>query len=74
MSKKLIVPLVAALFLGACASDPPSWRKAGITPDDAESMLAQCKFDVGVKNMSDTKEKELVQNCMQAKGFRWRTY
>ena len=74
MSKKLIAAFISALCLCACASDPPSWRKAGVTPDDAQSMLAQCKYEVGDKNMADTKEKAMVQNCMEAKGFRWRAY
>ncbi|HEX7382581.1 MAG TPA: hypothetical protein VF265_10565, partial [Nevskiaceae bacterium] len=50
------------------------WSKQGASLDDANSALAQCKYEVGLHHVTDQdKQKSLVQECMQGKGFQWET-
>lgn len=61
----------ALTLLSGCASNP-SWKKEGVSQHDAVSALSECKYQVGLNNVPKSEQNELIQNCMQAKGFRWR--
>lgn len=72
---RILLPVAAALLLGACVTPPqPTWNKSGVTADDAHSVLAQCQYDIGLSKVDAEKEKQLIGHCMEAKGFRWRVY
>jgi len=71
--KSVVVLAVSAVaFLAGCASPQPSWRKEGIAADGARSALAECKYQVGLNKVAEDKQRELISNCMEGKGFRWR--
>ena len=74
MRTKLLVSVAISLLVGGCVTPQPAWRKTGVTPNDVHSALAQCRYDVGISKVDDAKEKALVENCMEAKGFRWLVY
>jgi hypothetical protein len=46
--------------------------KTGVSKDDAVSALSECKYQVGLNKIARSEQNALVENCMQAKGFRWR--
>ncbi len=66
-----ILGLSALILISGCASDP-TWKKAGVSHNDAVSAHADCKYQVGLNKVAKSEQNELIQNCMQAKGFRWR--
>lgn len=70
-SRILFVVSVAAVIAG-CAGPQPSWRKEGVAADGARSALAECKYQVGLNKIAEEKQKELIANCMEGKGYRWR--
>lgn len=59
------------LLLCACAT-PQAWRKNGVSPHDTDTALAQCRYEVGMNHAAAEREKQLLADCMQAHGFRWR--
>lgn len=67
----IILGLSVLTLLSGCASDP-TWRKDGVSGEDAVSALSECKYQVGLNKVAKSEQNALVQNCMQAKGFRWR--
>ena len=74
MPQKIGTILAVALltFIAGCASDP-SWRKAGVSREDATTALSECKYQVGLSKVSQDQQREIIANCMQGKGYRWRT-
>lgn len=70
MHTKLAFPLLAVLLIGACASTKAAWYKAGVSSDETKSALAECKYQVGLNKIGDEKAKDLIQDCMESKGFR----
>lgn len=60
------------VLLSGCAGPQPSWRKDGVSGEGARSGLAECKYQVGLNKVPEDKQKELITNCMEGKGFRWR--
>ncbi len=66
-----ILSMSALTLLSGCASDP-TWRKQGVSREDAISAHSECKYQVGLNKVAKSEQNELVQSCMQAKGFRWR--
>lgn len=66
---KLLLPIAVTLLLSACAS--PSWQQAGVSSHDSHSALSQCKYEVGLNKIPSGKQKELIRNCMEGKGYRY---
>jgi len=72
-----IIAAVASMsiLLTSCASDPqPTWKKEGVTHDDTLTAVSQCKYEIRINNITDEEKNEVITDCMQAKGFRWRAY
>lgn len=65
---------LAPLLLGACVMPQEAWRKDGVNPHDTDTALAQCRYEIGMNPTSAERERQLLVDCMQARGFRWRTY
>ena len=65
---------LAPLMLCACVTPQAAWRKDGINPHDTHTALAQCRYEIGMNHASAERKKQLLADCMQARGFRWRTY
>jgi len=74
MSHKYVSIFTLALltFVAGCASPQAAWRKDGVSPDGITSALSECKYQVGLNKVPEGERKELITNCMQSKGFRWR--
>lgn len=62
---------VSTLLISACSTSQPMWRKAGITPYDANSALAKCRYDIGLAKVNQNEKAEMIQDCMMAQGFRY---
>lgn len=65
---------VSPLLLCACVMPQEAWRKDGVNPHDTDTTLAQCRYEIGMNHASTEREKQLLADCMQARGFRWRSY
>jgi hypothetical protein len=74
MFHKSVVVLAVSYtaFIAGCASPQPSWRKEGVAAEGARSALAECKYQVGLNKVAEDKQRELITNCMEGKGFRSR--
>ncbi len=70
MIKGIVISFMGVLTLSASAS--PAWQKSGVTWEDTKSAHAQCNYDVGLNKVQESKKRELINFCMQAKGFRFR--
>ena len=72
MSHKSIAVLAVALLtiVAGCASTS-SWNKDGVASDGATNALSECKYQVGLNKIAEDKQKELIADCMQSKGFRF---
>lgn len=68
----IVLAVSAAAFVAGCASPQPTWRKEGVAAEGARSALAECKYQVGLNKVPEDKQKDLINNCMEGKGFRWR--
>lgn len=75
MLHKFIIPSLCVVMLAtACASPQPTWRKPGVSADDTVSALSECKYQIGLNKIPEAQQKEMLGQCMQAKGYRWRAY
>jgi len=68
----VVLAVSAATLIAGCASPQSSWRKEGVAAEGARSALSECKYQVGLNKVAEDKQKELITNCMEGKGFRWR--
>jgi hypothetical protein len=72
MKKSIIGALaVSTLLISACSTSQPMWRKAGITPHDANNALAKCRYDIGLAKVNQNEKAEMIKDCMMAQGFRY---
>jgi len=65
------ITLFIALTTG-CAADP-SWRKPGVSFNDAQNTLSECKYQVGLNKVPKSEQNDLIKECMKSKGFRWQS-
>ena len=74
MHRKSVAALAvsAVVSIAGCASPQLSWRKEGVAAEGARSALAECKYQVGLNKVAEDKQRDLISNCMEGKGFRWR--
>nr|QZL14127.1 hypothetical protein [uncultured bacterium] len=70
MIKVIAISIMGILTLSACAS--PAWRKPGVTWEDTKSAHSQCNYEIGLNKIQESKKRELINSCMEAKGFRFR--
>lgn len=64
--------IAAVLLVAGCAGPQPSWRKEGASAEGARTALSECKYQIGLNKVAEDKQKGLLANCMEGKGFRWR--
>jgi hypothetical protein len=70
MFYKSMILFAMVSILAGCGS-APSYHKAGVSAYDAASEVSQCKYEIGINGISQAERKELIKDCMQAKGFRY---
>lgn len=59
------------LLLGACASAPHSqWDKDGVSNYQRDSDQSACAYQIKTNKVSNKKADELMNLCMQGKGYR----
>lgn len=68
----IVFAISAAAVIAGCASYQPAWRKESVSTDGTRSALAECKYQVGLNKIAEEKQNELISNCMEGKGYRWR--
>ena len=77
MKTALISSLAAALLLTACVTGPAGryipahWHREGVTPDDTQTKMSKCVYEVGINKVDKMEQQNLIVACMQADGFRW---
>lgn len=67
---RLLLALTVVATVAACSSTKPQWFKAGVNEFDTANVESECKFQTGLAKVKSDQAEELVQHCMQAKGFR----
>ena len=76
MSVKIITAALCFSILStSCASKyTPSWKKPGVKRNDVITELSKCKYEVSLNlnKVNSIQQHEMIRNCMQGKGFRWR--
>lgn len=69
----IFLSAILVIALTGCATPPvPYWHKDGVTKEETKSAYAECKYEIGMKNLSATKEQELLGFCMERNDFRLR--
>lgn len=68
----IVLAASAAIAIVGCAGPQPTWRKEGVAAEGARSALAECKYQVGLNKIPEDKQRVLINNCMEGKGFRLR--
>jgi hypothetical protein len=71
-SFSVVVTLVAVSVVAGCGSAPAQWQKPGVAQNVAVDEISDCRYKVGVAKVSPAERNQLIQDCMQAKGFRYR--
>lgn len=69
---RILVAISAVTVIAGCAGPQPQWRKEGVSADSTRSAHAECKYQVGLNKITEEKQKEIIANCMEGKGYRWR--
>ena len=64
--------IVALVALAACSSTKAQWHKEGVSGFDTANVESECKFQTGLAKIKGDQAEELIQHCMQSKGFRQR--
>ena len=62
--------ILSTIFISACSTSQPMWRKSGITLHDSNSTLAKCRYDVGLAKVNQNEKAEMINDCMMSQGFR----
>lgn len=65
-----VLAITSAAFVAGCAG--PNWRKEGIAAEGVRSAIAECRYQIGLNKVPEEKQKALINDCMEGKGFRWR--
>ncbi|MDM5094984.1 hypothetical protein [Aeromonas rivipollensis] len=69
--KRYLILLVTIMVLSACSSTPSSeYTKAGASEAQRTDALSECQYQVKLNKIEDEEQAELINLCMQGKGFR----
>lgn len=64
------VVLSAISLISSCAT--PTWYRANTSPYQMENDLSKCRYDIRMNKMSEARVEQITQDCMRARGYRWR--
>lgn len=69
--KRHLILLGAIFALSACSSTPNSeYMKDGASESQRVDALSECQYQVKLNKIEDEEQAELINLCMQGKGFR----
>lgn len=69
--KRQLMVLGTALLLSACSSTPNSeYMKEGASEAQRTDALSECQYQVKLNKIEEEQQAELINLCMQGKGFR----
>lgn len=69
--KRQLVVLGTLLVLSACSSTPNSvYMKEGASEAQRTDALSECQYQVKLNKIEAEQQEELINLCMQGKGFR----
>lgn len=69
--KRHLVVLGTLLVLSACSSTPDSeYMKEGASEAQRTDALSECQYQVKLNKIEEEQQEELINLCMQGKGFR----
>lgn len=69
--KRHLMVLGSLLVLSGCSSTPDSeYTKAGASEAQRTDALSECQYQVKLNKIEENEQEELINLCMQGKGFR----
>lgn len=69
--KRHLIVLGSILVLSACSSTPDHvYMKDGASESQRVDALSECQYQVKLNKIEDNEQEELINLCMQGKGFR----
>ena len=69
--KRHLVVLGTVLLLSACSSTPDSeYTKVDTSEAQRTDALSECQYQVKLNKIEEDEQEELINLCMQGKGFR----
>lgn len=69
--KRQLMVLGTLFVLSACSSTPDSeYMKEGATEAQRTDALSECQYQVKLNKIEEEQQEELINLCMQGKGFR----
>ncbi|WP_341328645.1 hypothetical protein [Methylotuvimicrobium sp. KM2] len=74
---KTIIIIFSAITTVAtigCASSGQLWSQDGFSHEQSVTALSECKYQIGLKQIPETQQEELLKHCMQGKGYRLNDY
>ncbi|GEM_PF-879267 len=77
MFMKTIIIIFSAITTFAtigCASSRQLWSQDGFSHEQSVTALSECKYQIGLKQIPETQQEELLKHCMQGKGYRLNDY
>lgn len=69
---KILYMAVIASVLVACASPSPTWQRSGMSQHDVNNAISKCRYDVGLAKVEANEKNQLIRDCLQSQGFRYR--
>lgn len=73
LNKKIIGIALATLLVAGCAAPPKfSWVKEGASSHQRDTALSECSYQIKLGKTAAAQQPELLQLCMQGKGFRYK--
>lgn len=64
--------VAASVVLAGCAASKTQYFKQGANKHDTESAIAECQYQVRLNKTPKAEQSELMNLCMQGKGYRSR--
>ncbi len=70
----IIFSAITTFATMGCASSRQLWSQDGFSHEQSTTALSECKYQIGLKQIPETQQEELLKHCMQGKGYRLSDY
>ncbi|MET3918579.1 hypothetical protein ABID97_005410 [Variovorax sp. OAS795] len=64
--------IAASIMLVGCAIQRYDYVKEGVSQQDKDSSVSECKYQIKLNKTPAAQEYELMNLCMQGKGYRYK--